>query len=388
MTRSSDFAIVGGGLAGSALAIYLAHAGRQVVVLEKDHLPRDKLCGEFLSPESKALLEELGCLGEVLARGAVSIRRARFTSPAGVDLEMELPDSGLGVSRAVLDDIVFRRAAACGASIYEGSEVTSITAVGEERSKVQTLTEAIGTRCPIAAYGRFTRLDRAHGRAFVNRAHPHVGFKKHHRVTADAAGQRLLDAIGDTVEIHTFEGGYCGISPIEANHINVCMLVSKQFVSRLPTSRWDSIHATLCDQSPSLRERFAALEPIDNQLLAVGHVPFSAKEITRGSILYVGDAAGMIAPLCGDGQAMALSSARVLGDLLCALPQEFDSRELGSVARAWRRRWRQHYGARMVWGRFLQSTLLNPATARLALACLRRAPRLTQRLVRWTRETL
>ena len=109
-----DVAIAGGGPAGSALAIHLARAGRRVMLFERDRFPRDKLCGEFLSPEARALLLELGCLDEVLASGAVPIRRARFTSVRGRILEFPLPGEGLGISRAALDGILFRQAAASG----------------------------------------------------------------------------------------------------------------------------------------------------------------------------------------------------------------------------------------------------------------------------------
>ena len=266
-TRSYEFAVVGGGLAGSALAIHLAQANRNIALFEKDHLPRDKLCGEFLSPESQALLKEIGCLDEVLAQGGVPIRQARFTSSAGAVLEVALPGTGLGVSRRVLDAIVLRRAAACGATLYEGNEVIEITestesaesaesgAATKDRAEVRTRSEAIATDCPIAAYGRFSRLDRAHDRAFVRQAHPHLGFKKHHRPTDDAAGRRLRDTLHETVEIHTFPGGYCGISEIEAGHVNVCMLVAKNFVAGLATSRWESIHDALCQENPHLRQR-------------------------------------------------------------------------------------------------------------------------------------
>src|SRR5262245_22395072 len=102
-SRHFDVAIAGAGPAGASLALRLARAGLRVVVLDGGRFPRDKLCGEFLSPEGAQALERLG----LTATGAVPIRHARLTTPRGNVLDTELagPEGrpGLGLSRATLD---------------------------------------------------------------------------------------------------------------------------------------------------------------------------------------------------------------------------------------------------------------------------------------------
>lgn len=396
-TRVREFAIIGGGLAGSALAIRLRQAGRDVVLFEKERFPRDKLCGEFLSPESRALLDRLGCLDAILDRGAVPIHRARFTSTGGRSLETELPAPGLGVSRVVLDATLFERARQLGATAHEEAEVS----VGRKAvwgEDVIPLDVRIGSaesrataaqfqaRSVVGAHGRRTRLDDALGRAFVSGDYPYLGFKLHHRPLDGATGDRLRNELAGVVEIHTFRDGYCGLSFVEGGKVNVCMLTSKTFVSSLRSARWPDIRDGVAAENPKLAERLTALDPLREQALAVGHVPFCFKEQADDRVIYVGDSAGMIAPFCGGGQTMAISSAFILGDLLASLPRRFGVVERRRLAREWTRVWLRRYRKRLVVGRALQSVLLRPRLAHLLLGCAVRCPSLVARLVRWTRE--
>ena len=93
-----DVAVVGGGPARSATATWLARGGLDVVLLERDLLPRHKLCGEFLSGEARRLLDELGCLEALLGAGARPIEAARFTTASGGSVRVDLPSEALGVS--------------------------------------------------------------------------------------------------------------------------------------------------------------------------------------------------------------------------------------------------------------------------------------------------
>lgn len=393
-----EVAIIGGGLAGSALAVHLARAGRGVALFERDRFPRDKLCGEFLSPESSALLRDLGCLAQVLERGAVPIRQARLSSVRGRVLEVPLPGEGLGISRAALDEILFKQAAACGAGTFEASEVKTTREGGgegtswleldvEQRSAGDRPARRVVTaRCLVGAYGREGRLGRTGGDTSPHRSDPCVGLKKHHRPAANTSGDRLREELRGTVEIHTVDGGYCGLSFVEDDTVNVCMLLRKKTLTSLTSPRWPDVRHFLESQNPVLAQRLNALVPTDRPLLAVGRIPAGVKEPAHGHVLCVGDAAGMIAPLCGDGQAMALSSAKLLATLFARLPGDIDSAHRERLGRDWRRQWRKHYTGRLRLGRWLQRVVLEPRLAHGAFAVLARFPGLTRRLVRCTRE--
>ena len=121
-----DIAVVGGGPAGSALAGFLARAGRSVVLLERERFPRSKLCGEFLSGEARDVLAAAGCLDPILAAQPARLGHLRFSSASGRTLCAPLPVEALGISRRVLDDTLFRNAGRLGATTWDGAEVTTV----------------------------------------------------------------------------------------------------------------------------------------------------------------------------------------------------------------------------------------------------------------------
>ena len=187
------------------------------------------------------------------------------------------------------------------------------------------------------------------------------------------------------IEIHAFEGGYCGITAIEGGVFNVCMLLTQAFVRALPSARWNSLRRALLAASPQLADRLVALEPCDTTTQAVASVPFSHKEKARPPLYFVGDAAGTIAPLCGDGQAMAFRSARLLADLVLELPVKPKPSDLDSLGRKWERAWRKEFQLRVRLGRLLQPALLRARSANIAVRVTERFPGLGRWLVDATR---
>jgi flavin-dependent dehydrogenase len=232
----------------------------------------------------------------------------------------------------------------------------------------------------IAAHGRRSRLDRQLGRSFIAGKHPYVGFKRHHRPlhghAAPGAG---------TVEMFTLRGGYCGLAPIEGGLVNMCMLLHQKLLSQIGTTQWESLLQALGRMNPALGQRLAELAPDDAVVQAVAQVPMVFKERTAHGLLFIGDAAGMIAPLVGDGQGMALESAVLLAELVQRMPARPGRAELGWLARSWDRTWRRWFSWRLRLGRLFQSALLRPHAADLVLALLDGAAPLKNYLVRVTR---
>ncbi len=391
MTRAErEVVIVGGGPAGSALAALLAGAGRDVLLLERDTFPRDKLCGEFLSSESQATLRKLGCLDRIVASGAVPIRRARFTAPSGASLSLDLPAPALGVTRAALDRLLFEHAAARGAETVEHAEVRAIVPtegrfeIEVARDRARSL-ETIEARIVVGAYGRRARIDRALSRRFTEQRHPYVAFKRHHRAARGPGGEALVKALAETVEIHTLDGGYCGMSFVETGEVNVCMLLERRFLDRMPDTEWESVRRALIAANAHLAERLESLVPSDDVIQAVAEIPFSLKERAKDGVLFVGDAAGMIAPLAGDGQAMALDSAALLAETMRSLDDRPSPGQLETLARRWDLRWRLAFEPRMRIARGLQDLLLDPVRADRAIRWIGAIPGLAGLLARLTR---
>lgn len=381
-----EVAIIGGGLAGSTLAAALAEGGHEVVLLEKDRFPRNKVCGEFLSPEVVDCLVRLGALDEFLALKPSRIRRSRLTLPGGQAVELDLPGAGYGLSRRRLDRFLFALAGERGAKTFEGVEVRAWEreANGEFRLTLRGdgvgrngegghLPKELRARILIGAYGRRSHLDRKSKRAFFERRTNLMAYKAHFR--SDDA--ELLRELEEMVELHTFEGGYCGVSFVEEGVINVCTLFDSTRVGFDPRA---GLRA-LGEVSGELKRRFAAMEEADDQVLAVAQVPLMLKERSREGMLYVGDAASMIAPLAGDGQAMAMESALELAELLDGQVDRAEE----EWEEAWERAWRRRYERRVRLGGVLQKTLTSPGLTGPAMAVVSRVPKLGEALVRWTR---
>lgn len=389
-----DAAVVGAGPAGSATAIHLARQGRRVALFDKDAFPRDKLCGEFLSPESQRLLDDLGCLAALEAHAPPAIHGARFTGPSGYELTMRLPGTAMGITRRRLDLTLFEQARAEGVDAFDRARVVGLWPHERPARLAIRLADPGGGRrevgvCAdfvIGAWGRRTPLDRKLGRAFMRADHPYVGLKRHHRPVPYAHGQRTADALAGHVEIHAFDGGYCGMSGVETGEVNVCMLLEQRFVDRLGRARWSDVAGAVAAANPRLAERLVGLEPSEEGLHAVAQVPFSLKRRSVGPVLFAGDAAGMIAPLTGDGQAMALTSASLLAELLSDVAARPTRAAIDAAARAWNDAWRRRFEPRTRLGRTLQHALLRPRVIEPTLRLVDAVPGLAAALARWTRD--
>lgn len=373
-----DVVVVGAGVAGCGAAATLARRGHSVLLLEADQYPTHKMCGEFLSPESSRLLRDLDIEDDVRARGAVSIRNVAITAPSGVEWRAALPGAGIGISRWSLDPMLFDAATTAGATGLQQAKVTSIEGDASRGFRVAFTSEGdtreASTRLVVGAYGKRSRMDRALGRAFGHGHHDFVAFKAHH------SG---LD-LGDYVELHAFAGGYCGMSHVEDGLVNVC-LIARTDVLRASGKSFESMRDGVMRENPALASRFDRLRLAMSHVVATSQIPFVEKEPVSRGVLMIGDTAGMIAPLCGDGMAMALRSAEIatgLADRYLKGESTFDE-----LTDGYTRAWRGTFSTRLRLGRLLQRGLFCPLTARVGLAMLNAAPGLGRALVAATRET-
>lgn len=329
------------------------------------------------------MLERIGCLNEVRALSPAEIAGARFYAPSGRMAEFELGSPALGLGRMALDEALFLHARHSGALAVEGASVTSLNeGVGGALLEIEeTLPD--GSRAKrflraervVAAYGRRNALDRPLRRSFLGKRSPLVGYKLRHvfRDGADAVSTRLRGK----VEIHLFNGGYCGVSEVDGGAVNVCLLAEDRVLAAAGTALQRDAGAALSLLSPSLRRRVESLRP-EGEPLAVAQVTLATKETGKGSVLFVGDAAGMIAPLCGDGQAMALESAVLLSELM------LQGDDVSLPAR-WNEGWHRRFDGRLRVGRWLQSLLSRPRAAEGAVRLLQAWPRLASSLLSATR---
>lgn len=343
-----DVAIVGGGLSGSALATLLSRAGFSVALRERVRFPVHRLCGEFLSPEVQHAFHRLGVMEALDAAGAVRLSRGLLTS-GGEELRLTLPGEAIGVSRFVLDELLFRHAREAGADARDGCRVTGIHPA-ENGFRVETADGILHAKLVVGAFGKRSNLDGALKRPFVQQQTPWVGFKAHFTGYAP----------GDAIELHLYEGGYCGMSFVENGQVNVCWLCDANLLKAAGNNA-DALLALTGTMNPALGERVRQMTRLSARYEAVSQVTFVDKGFGANGLFMAGDATAMIPPLCGDGMAMALSGAELLAEIL---PDVLTGRiSVDEAHLRYAQRWRAQFSTRMRVGR-----MLNPLLTRSRIA--------------------
>ncbi len=377
--------VIGGGLAGCAAATQLAREGWRVLLIERDTFPRDKICGEFLSGESRALLAKLGCLDEIMGYNPPEIAKVRFISAKGETLDVPLKVPALGISREVLDEVLFNHARRAGALCLDGHDVIGLEAHVEVDALIRMKAcdsqdgrkQELRAGMVLSAYGRRSKLDRQAQRPFLRTLDSSVGIKLRHGFADSPEGKAAEEELAVTTEMYLFDGGYCGIALVEDRRVNVCMLLSRKAFSRVKSVKWQDVAPWLAQENPTLGRRLAGLVPNDSAPLTVSQMPFGKKEPVKDGILYVGDAAAMIAPLCGDGMAMALESGVLMAECINEFGGPCDSfspAQRSAVASRWETVWSDKFSKRLRTGKVLQQAVFSSFMAGPLMFALRHAP--------------
>jgi menaquinone-9 beta-reductase len=290
----AEVAVIGGGLAGASFATLAARAGRDVLLIEREAGPHDKVCGEFLSREAQLYLGALGV--DIAGLGAVPISVLGLACGRRT-VSAPLPFSGMSLSRRLLDQAVLERAAVFGARVLRGRRVNGIEA-GVLRLESE---EAVTAGTVILATGKHDL--RGHRRP-PGRQNDLIGFKMLFRLTA-AQGV----ALAGRVELTLFPGGYAGLQPIENGLANLCLVVHRRAFAD-QSSTWPSLLAWLTDQTPSLAARLVGAQPQWEKPLTIAGLPYGlVTHHASGGLWRVGDQAAVIPSFSGDGMSIAMHSA-------------------------------------------------------------------------------
>jgi len=291
MPTLRDVVIVGAGPAGSAAAAALAQQGWDVLLLERDHFPRHKVCGEFLSPEAQTTLRTLNLQGAVAAAAPVALTQATVTTRRGLTLRMALPGAAWGVSRFVMDTALATAAQAQGVELVQGVTVKAFTKAADyyaiqlqDRTQGQPRPTTVFARALIIACGRHSTT------ALPPHPAPHsrplfVGMKAHYADLAMPA----------QVELYFFSGGYAGLNPVEGGRANLCLLLSYDAFRRAGQTVPATL-AALAAWNPALGERLATGHLLDETICTVAPVDTGRPAAPWAEVACVGDTAVMLPP--------------------------------------------------------------------------------------------
>ncbi|MFC8917809.1 NAD(P)/FAD-dependent oxidoreductase [Streptomyces sp. NPDC047821] len=297
-----DLLVAGGGPAGLATAIHAALRGMEAVVVEPRPGPVDKACGEGVMPGGVRALAGLG-----VGPAGHRLRGIRYVDGAHRAEAGFRDGTGLGVRRTVLSAALARRAADLGVRVVPGR-------VGEVRQGPDTVTAAgLRARWLVAADGLHSPVRRALGLGLPDRRPRRYGLRRHYRVAPWS----------DFVEVHWSGGGEAYVTPVAEDLVGVAVLSG----ARRP-------YEAHLAHFPELAARLRGGEAV-NGVRGAGPLRQRVRGRVAGRVLLVGDAAGYVDALTGEGVSLALASAGAAVACLCSgRPEAYE--------RAWRRLSRRH----------------------------------------------
>ncbi|MCB9231898.1 MAG: NAD(P)/FAD-dependent oxidoreductase [Bacteroidia bacterium] len=363
-----DVIIVGGGLAGLVSARLLSGAGLDVAVIEKNVYPFHRVCGEYVSNETLPFLQSIGF--DPFAHGAVAISRFGLTSPRGTQLELKLDLGGFGLSRYSLDEQLYLLAQKHGANFLLGEKVVGVERKGDFFEVETGKNERLPGRLVIGAQGKRSNLDAVLKRKFFSSRSPWVGVKHHLRI----------DHAADLIQLHNFRDGYCGISRVEGDRVCLCYLVSREQVRKY--GNIPDLEKNLLSENPHLRRILSSAEYLYEKPQVINEISFAPKPLIEQGILMAGDSGGMIAPLCGNGMAMAIHAAKLLSEQIIPFFEEKTDR--AGLEASYSRAWRQEFGTRLRVGRTVQGFFGNPTVTEGFVRMFKAMPGVSRWVVRQT----
>lgn len=365
--KTFDVIIIGGGLAGLTSAIHLSKFNKQVLLIEKNEYPKHKVCGEYISNEVLPYLNSLGI--DPIKQGAKEISKVQITTVNSNLIKGKLPLGGFGMSRYFLDDFLAKTAIKNGVEILQDL-VESINFVQDAFSISTNSTGVFKSKVAIGAFGKRSTLDVKLNRDFIQKKSPYLAVKTHVKGNFPE----------DVVALHNFKGGYCGVSKVENNSINLC------YISDYKTFKKHKNIQEFQDQvvfkNKYLKEVFSTSTPVFLKPLSISQISFETKSPIKDHIIMCGDTAGMIHPLCGNGMGMAITSAQIASkEILSFLNQEITRTEL---EKNYLRNWNKTFKKRLKTGRFIAWLFRNQLFSKLAYSVLKSFPSLLPKIIKFT----
>ncbi|HEX8377941.1 MAG TPA: NAD(P)/FAD-dependent oxidoreductase [Pedobacter sp.] len=355
--------IIGGGLSGLTASLLLNRAGFEVTVIEKKTYPFHRVCGEYISNEVLPFLKSLNI--DVANFQASIITELAITSPTGKVFRSSLDLGGFGLSRYTLDNFLYQKALASGVKFLLGVKANSVQ-LKEETFEIQLSDNSIAnSTIVIAAYGKRSNLDV--GRKFFYQRSPYLGVKYHVKI----------DFPKNLVQLDNFEGGYCGTVKIEQDRYNLCYLTQNRQLKTYGSLA--EMEKQVLFKNSILKERFLNADFLNEKPEVINEISFEKKPLVENHILYCGDAAGMISPLCGNGMAMAIHAAKVLCDTII---EHFPNRQ--PIEQHYQYRWQKLFKNRLLAGRLTQKLFGKTILSELAIKSLNTLPNLSNQIIKRT----
>ncbi|WP_395067420.1 NAD(P)/FAD-dependent oxidoreductase [Flavobacterium sp.] len=342
--RNLEIIIIGGGLAGLTAGIHLSKKGISVTIIEKNEFPKHKVCGEYISNEVLSYFDYLGI--QLSHLKPTTITKLQFSTTDGTSINTKLPLGGFGVSRYQLDFYLYKIAIENGCKILK-EEVEDVIFDKEKFTIATSDGTILVADFVIGAFGKRSNIDLRLNRNFIKQKSPWLAVKAHY----------LGEFPNDLVGLHNFKGGYCGVSKVENDIINICYIT--QYAAFKEYKNVNDFQNLVVKQNPHLNKIFENSKLLFEKPLTISQISFEEKLSVENHILMIGDTAGLIHPLCGNGMAMAIHSAKLVSELLIGFANN-ELKTRADLEKKYSKLWNFNFKRRLKTGRLLSKTLLKP----------------------------
>ena len=363
-----DVIIIGGGLAGLTNAIHLSKFKHRVLLIEKNSYPKHKVCGEYISNEVLPYLNSLGI--DPIKEGAKKISKVQVSTRKSNLINGELPLGGFGMSRYFLDSLLLKKAQSNGVEVLKDSVNSIVFNKGVFTVETKD-SKYFQSKITIGAFGKRSVLDLKMNRKFIKKKSPYLAVKIHVKG----------DFPENLIALHNFKGGYCGVSKVENNSINLCYIT--EYNSFKKYKNITDFQRQVVFKNKHLKKIFEESNSVFKKPLTISQISFETKKPVENHIIMCGDTAGMIHPLCGNGMGMAITSARLASiRILKFLNGEIKTRE--DLEKQYFKDWNKEFKTRLNTGHFIARLFRSQTVSQIAYSILKIMPFLLPKIIQFT----
>ena len=375
----TDVIIIGGGPSGCAAALGLNRLGYRVVLCDQAKFPRDKVCGEFISPAADPILKRLGVLDRIEALSPKRLKGVAISSYEGEEIVIDYPKmpgmdarpTSLSVPRYELDASFLGQVKQVGVKVLEQHKVTEFLFADGRVNGVSGLDESktsFTLKAPLVidAGGRNAISLRKMGLKNKPAGNIKIAMAAHWQ------GAQIAD---DYCYMHVSHPGYTGISSVGRDRSNVVLVVNRQSMNG---EKPDKFYLDAVMRNGHRRKILQDAECIES-VRTIESLAFTVKPVTCGGLLLVGDAMGFIDPFTGEGIYLSLRSSEIAVEVADKAFKKSDWSN--DILMDYEMRRKQEFDKKFLLSRIFQKLIYNRFFCDRVVRTLRRKPELAETLV-------
>jgi flavin-dependent dehydrogenase len=380
ITYDFNIVIIGGGPAGSMASLCLAHLGMESCIIERKNFPREVLCGEFLSNEVTSSLKRLNLFEKFLDLSPIEVNSFRGFGERGTKLFLPLDFPAYAIKRSVFDTFLLDEAKELGVKTFQPAEVDSV--VNENDKFILKVNGPGKSKCLIrsnlliAAFGKQSFLDKKLERNFGNESKSYNAIKFH------LPNEIFLEYPQNDIRLYFGDNIYCGLNKVSSEETTLCLLENRNVANISSRQRIIDLMKENRNFGHLFKNEINKLI-LDLPIYGTDNILFNKRKTVENKMFRIGDAAGMIAPLSGDGISMAFQSAEIVSQLIYEHCNGKIS--LNQLCKSYSYEWGRMFSKRLRNALLLQNIVMNNSLRNVGLKMIRPFPSLLRYLTENTR---